>query len=251
MLKDCYLSNLFKKINHFLNYFFFIIYYYILYIIIYYCIIMNIYTFPFNSCEIPQKEGIAQPYSTTINLFLCGIILYFLVKSNNFYSKMFLASVLLFNIFHTFSHTVHIKFLKNGQFYLTHFSAIISTLLFIFLLNHITKKKINSMQFYTLLFLYLFDLVLIIQNVSHIYNIITFLILLFLIMIFYYKFLSDNIKTNIIYIILFSSLVLFFQIFEIFNCQYILENFNFPFHIMTEISASIPIYLLCNSFYNI
>jgi len=43
-----------------------------------------------------------------------------------------------------------------------------------------------------------------------------------------------------------------YQIFEIINCQYILKNFNyFPFHIITEFSACIPIYLLCNSFYKI
>jgi hypothetical protein len=213
---------------------------------------MNKYTFPFNSCEVPQKNGIAQPYSATINLVLCGIIIFYLLKSNNLYSTIFLTSILIFNIFHTFSHTIHVKLLKNGQFLLTHFSAIFSSLVFILLLNYITKKKPLKWQFYTLLFLYIFDIYLITKNVSHIYNIITFLILLFLIMIFYYNFLSDKIKQNIIYIILFSFLVFFFQIFEIFNCQFILENFkDFPFHIMTELSACIPIYLLCNSFYKI
>ena len=213
---------------------------------------MNKYTFPFNSCEIPQKNGIAQPFSTTINLILCCIIIFYLLKSNNLYSRLFLSSILIFNIFHTFSHTLHVKIFKNGQFLLTHFSAIISTLFFILLLNHITKKKLLPWQFYTLLFLYIFDIYLITQKFSHIYNIITFLIILFLIMIFNYHLLSGKLKEKIIYIIFLSAVVLFFQIFEIFNCQYILENFkNFPFHIMTEISACIPIYLLCNSFYKI
>ena len=213
---------------------------------------MNRYTFPFNSCEIPQKNGIAQPFSTTINLILCCIIIFYLLKSNNLYSRLFLSSILIFNIFHTFSHTLHVKILKNGQFLLTHFSAIISSLCFILLLNHITKKTLVPWQFYTLLFLYIFDIYLITQNFSHIYNIITILIILFLIMIFNYHLLSGKLKEKIIYIIFFSAVVLFFQIFEIFNCQYILENFkNFPFHIMTEISAYIPIFLLCNSFYKI
>jgi hypothetical protein len=165
---------------------------------------------------------------------------------------MFLASVLIFNIFHTFSHTIHIKNFKNGQFYLTHFSAIVSTMFFIVLLNAVTKTNLVGWQIFTLLFLYIFDIYLISQNVSHIYNIITFLLLLFLIMIFYYSFLSDKIKQNIIYIILFSLLVLSFQIFEIFNCKFILENFKgFPLHIITEISACGPIYLLCDTFYEI
>ena len=213
---------------------------------------MNKYTFPFNSCEVPQNDGIAQPYSTTINMILCCIIIFYLLQTNNLYSTMFLTSILIFNIFHTFSHAIHVKFLKNGQFLLTHFSAIISTLFFILLLNNITKKKIIKWQIYTLLFLYLFDIFLITQEVSHIYNIITFITLLFLIMIFFYNYLSGKIKQSIIYIIFFSSIVLFFQIFEIINCQYILMNFNyFPFHIIIEISAFIPIYLLCSSFYRI
>ena len=213
---------------------------------------MNNYTFPFNSCEVPQKNGIAQPYSTTINFILCSVIIFYLLNSNNLYSRMFLTTILIFNIIHTFSHTIHLNFLKNGQFFLTHFSAIGSTLFLLLLLNHITKKTPLQWQIYILLFLYLFDIYLVTQGVSHVYNIITFLILLFLIMIFYYKHLSHNIKQNIIYIILFSSIVLFFQIFEIINCQYILKNFNyFPFHIITEISAFIPIYLLCSSFYKI
>jgi len=165
---------------------------------------------------------------------------------------MFLASVLVFNIFHTFSHTIHIKNFKHGQFYLTHFSAMVSTMFFIVLLNAVTKSNLVDWQIFTLLFLYLFDIYLIRQNVSHIYNIITFLLVLFLIMSFYYRFLSNKIKQNIIYIILFSLLVLSFQIFEIFNCNFILENFKgFPLHIMTEISACVPIYLLCDTFYEI
>jgi hypothetical protein len=183
---------------------------------------------------------------------LCCIIIFFLLKSNNLYSRLFLLSILIFNIFHTFSHALHVKLVKNGQFLLTHFSAIISSLFFILLLNHITKQKLLTWQFCILLFLYVFDIYIITQNFSHIYNIITFLIILFLIMIFNYHLLSRKLKEKIIYIIFFSAIVLFFQIFEIFNCQYILENFkNFPFHIMTEISAYIPIFLLCNSFYKI
>jgi hypothetical protein len=213
---------------------------------------MNNYTFPFNSCEVPQNKGFAQPYSTTINLILCSVIIFYLLKSNNLYSSMFLITILIFNIFHTFSHSIHIKYFKNSQFLFTHFSAITSSMVFLLLLNHITKKKLPNWQIYILLFLYLFDVYIITQKVSHIYNIITFLLLLFLIMIFYYNYLSGKIKKSIIYIIFFSAVVLFFQIFEIYNCQYILKNFNyFPFHIITETAAFIPIYLLCNSFYKI
>ena len=211
---------------------------------------MNRYTFPFNSCEIPEKNGISQPYSAIINIILCIIIFVYFIRSNNKYSQLFLFSVLLFNVFHTLSHSTHIDY-NNLQFLLTHFSAIISTFFLFLLLQHITKKNIQSYYLYGIILLYIFDIFIIYNNVSHIYNIILFLIILFSIMIFYYIFLSHKIKKSITYIITFSLLVLFFQIFEIFNCQYILHNFKFPFHTITEIFACIPIILLCNTFYKI
>jgi hypothetical protein len=55
-----------------------------------------------------------------------------------------------------------------------------------------------------LLSLYLFDVILI-------YNIIIFLIILFSIMIIFYKYLSRKIKQNIVVIIGFSCLVLFYH----------------------------------------
>jgi hypothetical protein len=213
---------------------------------------MNRYTFPFGSCEKPQtKGGIAQPYSTSINIILCLIILTFMLQSNNLYSRLFLFTILVFNGFHTLSHTIHIKELKNYQFLLTHYSSVISTFFLIAMLNYITKEKINKYILCLLVLLYGFDTYLIIKNVSHIYNIIIFMVILFIILIYYYPFLTKKMQTNIFYIIISSSFVLFFQLFEIANCKYILENYNFPFHIITEISASIPIALLCYTFYKL
>jgi len=210
------------------------------------------YTFPFNSCEVPNKDGIAQPYSTTINILLCIVIFYFLLQSNNLYSRLFLFSILLFNFSHTISHSIHTTKLKNVQFFFTHFSAILSTIFFINLLTIITKYTLKLWQKIGLLFLYLFDIILIYYDVSHIYNIISFLIILFSIMIIFYKYLSSKIKQNIIYIIGFTCIVLFFQIIEIIFCQSLLKKYgNLPIHMLVEVSALIPIILLCYSFYKI
>lgn len=212
---------------------------------------MNQFTFPFSTCEKPKKKGIAQPYSTTINIILCIIILIFLLQSNNLYSRLFLFTVLVFNVFHMLSHAMHIEELKNSQFLLTHYSAVISTFFLILMLNFITKEKIDVYNLCLLVLLYGFDTYLIIKDVSHIYNIIIFMAILFIILIYYYPFLSDKMETNIFYIIISSSIVLFFELFEVANCKYILEKYNFPFHTITEISACIPIVLLCNTFYKL
>ena len=174
------------------------------------------------------------------------------MKTNNIYSYLFLTLILIFNVSHTFSHTIHIKYFNNVQFLLTHYSAIVATIILILLLNHITKKNLTNQHIYILLLLYLLDTYIIIVEGPHIYNIIIFLILLLLIMCFNYTYLSQTLKQNINYIIFFSGIALFFQIFEILNCEYILKNYNyFPFHIITELSAFIPICLLCKTFYKI
>ena len=82
---------------------------------------MSDYTFPFDTCEKPNKNGIAQPYSALFNLINCIIIFYFLLKTKNNYTFIFLFSILFFELFHLFSHIVHIK--GSLQINMSHFSA--------------------------------------------------------------------------------------------------------------------------------
>ena len=213
---------------------------------------MNKYTFPFNSCETPHENSVSQPYSTCTNIILCLLIIYYFYKSDNFYSKLFLFSILLFNLFHTFSHFTHIKSEYNIQFYLTHFSAIFATVCLLLLLQKMTNQSLKPYYLYLLILLYIIDVTLIIYGVSHIYNIILFIILLFIIMILYYPYTSIMVQTNIKYIIGLSMITLFCQIIEVQYCKKMLECIpGFPFHIIVEISAFFPILLLCLTFYKI
>jgi hypothetical protein len=67
------------------------------------------YTFPFDTCEMPNKNGIAQPYSMIVNFMSCIIIFYFLLKTTKFYNFVFIFVIFIFELFHSFSHFVHIK----------------------------------------------------------------------------------------------------------------------------------------------
>ena len=210
------------------------------------------YTFPFNSCEIPNKKGIAQPYSAVINLVLTLIVSYFVFYSDNIYSKLFLSMVLIFNISHTFSHSIHLEKFGNLHFLLSHYSAIISTVFLLLLLNKITKTIPPTFIVYLLVGLYLIDSIFILCDVSHIYNIAVFLLILILIICFYYNLLPKVIKHNIQYIVFFSLLAFIFQLFEIYNCNKILEEYpNFPFHIIVEMTVFFPVLLICKSFYKV
>jgi hypothetical protein len=213
---------------------------------------MDKYTFPFKSCEIPTGKGISQPYSTTVNIILCLLIFYFLLQSNHFYSTLFLFSVFAFSAFHTFSHFTHIESKYNIQFLFTHFSAIFATFCLLLLFQYITKRSLHPVYWCGLGFLYILDMILIRYGVSHIYNILLFVVILFMIMVLYYPYTSIQIQTNIKYIIGLSLITVFLQIIEVKYCKKMLEWVpGFPFHSVVEISAFFPIFFLCNTFYRI
>lgn len=212
---------------------------------------MNPYIFPFNSCEIPINNYIiAQPWSTLINILNCIMILFFIFKTKSTHAKLLLLNIFMFGLAHTFSHLTHID--GNIQFLITHFTAIISIL---FLLNVFYKitDKIPSQIFLIVLFFALFiDLLMVIEHMPHIYNILSFILILVYIIIYYYNLLPDTIKENMYYILYLIIFLFGLQINEINNCKTMLEIFpKFPFHIIIEIVTMIPIYLLCLSFYNI
>jgi hypothetical protein len=77
-----------------------------------------------------------KPYSAFINVMNCFIIVYFLNKTKTNHSFYLLGSILLFEMFHTLSHIIHI----NGpiQINITHvlnYLMIISFLFYFILKN--------------------------------------------------------------------------------------------------------------------
>jgi hypothetical protein len=209
---------------------------------------MNNYIFPFSTCEIPNKDGIIQPYSTLINIISSLLVIYFITKSNNIHSKLFLLSILIFTLVHTYSHYTHEN--NNLQFLLVHFSAILFSILLLNILYQKTKIVPSDRFIYIMICLYIFDIYLVNNNYSNIYSITSFIIILLVIMSYYYSHLSSNLKHNIYIIIIVTIITLIFQINEIYNCKKMLEIYpNFPYHVIVEILTSISIYILCSSFY--
>lgn len=178
------------------------------------------------------------------------MILFFISKTKSTHSKLLLFNIFMFGLAHTFSHLTHID--GNIQFLITHFTAIVSTL---FLLNVLIKitDRIPTQTFLAILFFALFfDLLMVIEYMPHIYNILSFILILGYIIIYYYHLLPNTIKENMYYILYLIIFLFGLQINEINNCKKMLEIMpHFPFHIIIELVTMIPIYLLCLSFYNV
>jgi hypothetical protein len=210
---------------------------------------MNEYIFPFHTCEKPNKIGIAQPYSVFFNLISCFIIFYFLFKTKNNYSFFLLFSILLFELFHSFSHSIHL----NGtiQITITHLLAYLVNLsYFIFLYNYTHVFPYSLFLFYLLLVI-LFDIYAF-HNLNFIFYIATQFLLFISLFVYYYSYFTPSIKNKIPYLFLLTFLILLLFINEQQHCEKMLDFFpHFPFHIFIEIVAIIIVYIICSIFYKL
>jgi len=209
----------------------------------------NSYTFPFDTCETPNKKGIAQPYSVLTNIISCCIILYFLCYTTHFHTFLLLFSLFIFEVFHTFSHFIHIK--GKLLYTLIHIAGFFVNVSFLNFMYHYTQQFPNNYYLLFLVGIIIVDIYCFF-NLSFIYFLLTQILLFFAILCYYYPYLSSQIKYNIHLIILFIFIIYICFLNEKINCKRMLKTFpNFPFHAIIEVLGIIPIYLLVSTFYNL
>jgi hypothetical protein len=210
---------------------------------------MSSYTFPFDTCEIPNKNGVAQPYSVIINIITCSIVLYFLTLTTTYYSFFLLLSLLIFELFHTLSHFIHIK----GKFLytITHISGFLVNLSFLNFLYNYTGIFPSNTYLIFLGCILIADLFCFL-NLSFIFFIATQIFLFLAILYYYYNLLPSNIKERIQLLVFSTFLIYLLFVNEKMNCKKMMKIFpNFPFHMIIEIVSIIPIYYLSYTFYNL
>jgi len=209
---------------------------------------MESYTFPFNTCEKPTNGLIAQPYSVFCNIVSCIIIIYFLNKTQNNSSKLLLFSILLFEIFHTFSHSIHLN--DNSQIIITHILAYFVNLCYLIALIYYSKHLPNNIFLFYLFILILFDLYAF-QKLPFIFYLFSQFFIFISLFIYYYKYFSEDIKEKIPIIFILTFLILILFINESYNCKKMLKHSNFPYHIFIEIIAIFIVYNISNIFYQL
>lgn len=207
------------------------------------------YTFPFDTCEKPNKHGIAQPYSTMANIVNSLIIFYFLLKTKENYTFILLFCILCFELFHVFSHSVHIP--GSIQINIAHMLSYCVNFAFLFFFYNYTKKIPSGwfILFYVLLIV--FD-IYVFCNMDVVYYISTQSLLLLSVLLYYYPLLSKSIKNkiNIISFLIILVIILFLN--EKYNCKKMLSIYpHFPYHILIEIVAIFLFYIVCSTFYKL
>ena len=210
---------------------------------------MNEYIFPFHTCEKPNKIGISQPYSVFFNLISCFIIIYFLLKTKNYYSFCLLFSILLFELFHTFSHSIHLD--GTIQITITHLLAYLVNLSYFITLYHYSHVFPDFFFLFYLFLVILFDIYAF-HYLDFIFYLTTQFLLFVSLFIYYYNYFPPSIKNKIPYLFYLTLFILLLFINERNYCKKMLDFFpSFPFHIFIEITAIIVVYIICNIFYKL
>jgi hypothetical protein len=203
------------------------------------------YTFPFNTCETPKK-GIAQPYSAMLNAINCVMISYFLVQTKSFFSTFLLFSIFCFELFHTFSHSIHIP--GKIQTTISHFLSYAINFAFLFFFIHLTNKVPSFAFLFYLLLLTLFDIYSLFY-LSIVFYLISQAILMISLLTYYFPLLSNSIQTNIYKIIALTSMAILLFLNETYNCKKMLDIYPLPYHSLIEIVGILLFYVICSTFY--
>lgn len=210
---------------------------------------MSNYTFPFSTCEKPNINGIAQPYSSLLNLINCLIIFYFLLKIKHNYTFILLFFILCFELFHVFSHTIHVS--GSIQINITHILSYCINFAFLFFFYNYLQKIPNTWFILFYIFLIIFDIYTF-YNMNVVYYIFTQALLFLSVLFYYYPLLNKNIKNkiNIIFVLVILIIILFLN--EKYNCERMMSiNPNFPYHIFIEIIGILLFYIICSTFYKL
>lgn len=199
-----------------------------------------------NTCEKPNEKGIAQPYSAFFNVVSCIIIIYYLFHTEKNYSKVLLVSILLFELFHTFSHCIHIN--NHSQIIITHLLAYLVNFSYLFALYNYSHVFPNITFLIYLFLVILFDIYAF-QNLSFIFYLSSQFLIFSSLFIYYYSYFPTSFQDKIPTIFALTLLIVILFINESYNGKKMLESFpNFPFHIFIEITAIFIVYNICDIF---
>ena len=203
------------------------------------------YQFPFHTCEKPNKDGIAQPYSALVNVVTCTVILYFLVKTKTTHAFLFLLAILLFEAFHTFSHIVHIP--GTIQVSIAHTLAYVSNFAFL-RYGYQVSRRLPSRWFaswytaWVLMDIYAF------RYMTIVVYILTQTILFLSTMAYYYKDFPRVLRENIPWIFGFSAVTVVLVFNESKHCNIMLAWYpHFPYHMFIELSGLVLFYFVSSS----
>jgi hypothetical protein len=190
--------------------------------------------FPFNTCE-ARGNVVDQPYSASINILSCIILLYLLSQAKNPEIQFFIVSLFLFQAYHAYSH----MFWSDNEESLEHVYIIhaITYIIIIALITAISFISGKPPNIPIILAVIILDIYILMNYIGTVYNAVSGINIWVVVLItgLWNVKLPAVVKQLLpILLILFVVIIaLFFN--EKYNCEAMMNAYVFPYHIAIEI----------------
>ena len=194
--------------------------------------------FPFNTCEV-RGDIVDQPYSASINVLSCIILLYLLSLAKHLEIRLFIASLFVFQAYHAYSH----MFWNDNEYSLEHVYIIhaISYIIIVALINAISFISGELPNIPIIFGAIMLDIYILYNYIGTLYNAISGINIWVIVLItgLWNVKLPAFVKQLLpILLMLFAVIiVLFFN--EKYNCSAMMDTYVFPYHTAIEICGLI------------
>jgi hypothetical protein len=203
--------------------------------------------FPFNTCE-TRGNIVDQPYSASINIFSCIILLFLLLQAKNIEIQFFILSLIIFQAYHAYSHLFWSKNENSLEHvYIIHAISYLITVALIIAISFISNKPPYIPIIVTFILL---DIIIFYNYSQTLYSLISVINIWVIVLITGLW----NVKLPRVVNRLLPILVILFAIIialifnEKYNCEAMMNTYVFPYHIAVEILGLIISYLIAYIF---
>ena len=197
---------------------------------------LNKYIFPFTTCEPKSTNAyIAQPYSFSINVLACLVLLYFLLQDYPLSTKLIILAILIFEIWHAISHAIHLPNINYMRIIHYLFYLIIASFVY-YIYDHKPDKFFNLpiITYLVIVFAIFIDTYLLFW-IKGGYSVISGILLFAIVLISFWSLLPINLKNHCFTLLglILLGIVLFIN--EYYNCEKMLSLLPLPYHALVEI----------------
>jgi hypothetical protein len=171
------------------------------------------------------------------------------MKTTNNYTFVLLFSLLCFELFHVFSHVIHISgsFQTNIAHSLTYFI----NFAFLYAFYRYTNQFPNYLFIFYLIVLVGFDIYSLFY-LSVVFYIISQSIIMISVLSYYIPLLPKFVKYSMYQIIFLVVVIILLFLNEKYNCEKMMSIYpDFPYHVLIEISGIFLFYIICSTFYKL
>jgi hypothetical protein len=206
--------------------------------------------FPKRTCEKVDINGpFAQPWSTIAGIITSLMILYFLINAKTKEQFILISTLLVFELFHTYSHSTHWP--GTTQVSCMHLISVFVNIVIICVFSSLSKSWPSAIFLAWVIGILAFDIYAFLNLPLYFYvgSQFVFMISIF---VYYWRLFTESAKNWIPWIGLAMAIIIGLEINEIYNGKAMMHWApRFPFHILIDGVGLLAIYMIIQLFINL